>query len=173
MPLRHFLTATAASAVLTSCASAPAPAPQPGSSASVGTYSAGVKRWTATLNPSQSYSSTMAGSQHQNAHGRVELVVSPNSPNLTHVTLTVTVSAEPGSDLGWGVNPGPCGSSSPPVLSASMFRPIQTSANGQGSVDATIPFVLSEMATYHLNVYRRGGIQLSDVITCGELRLQP
>lgn len=172
MLLRQFLTAAIISGVLASCASAPplGSGPQPDSDQSVTVYPA-LKRWTGALSPTQSYNATAVASKRQNARGRVELTVSPSSPTLSRVMLSISLPTEPGLNiLGWGLSQGLCGSGSPPVLPPSTFAPIQVSTNGQGSVDAKIPFILSETGSYHVNVFRGSGTQLSDVITCAQLR---
>jgi len=174
MLLRQFLTAAVASTALTSCASAPpvSSVPQPVSDQSASVYPT-MKLWTGTLNPTQSYNATAVASKRQNAYGRVELTVSPSSPTLTHVTLSVSVPMEPGLDaLGWGLSEGSCGSGNPPVLPPGMFPTIQLSVSGQGKVDADIPFIIPENSSYHVNVFRGSGTQLTDVITCAALRRQ-
>lgn len=172
MLLRRFLTAPIAAGALASCATAPPvnSGPQPDIAQSVTVYPT-IKRWTGTLNPTQSYNATATASRRQNAHGRVELTVSPSSPTLSHVTLTVSLPTVPGLNiLGWGLSQGRCGSNSPPVLSPSAFPPIHVSNSGQGNVNIKIPFILSETGSYHVNVYRGSGTQLSDVITCAQLK---
>ena len=109
----------------------------------------------------------------QKATGTVELTVLPNRPTFTHVRLSVTVPNEPGlNNLGWAIHPGNCGSGTPPVIAPGMFPMMVVSANGGASLDDNIPFQLPEMGNYHLNVFRGGGTQLSDVITCADLRRQ-
>ena len=102
MLLRQFLTAAVASTALTSCASAPpvSSVPQPVSDQSA-SVDPTMKLWTGTLNPTQSYNATAVASKRQNAYGRVELTVSPSSPTLTHVTLSVSDGdlVEPGAVL--------------------------------------------------------------------------
>jgi len=101
----------------------------------------------------------------------VELTVSPNAPTLSHVILSVTIPVEPGLDVvGWGIIQGRCGSGNPTVLSPSSFPPIQIGMNGGGKVDLKIPFIIPDNGTYHVDVFRGSGNQLSDVLTCGELR---
>jgi hypothetical protein len=172
MLLRQLLTASIVAIAIAGCASAPATgsAPKPQADRGVSGYPI-VQRWIATLNPTQSYSATAVSSQRQNAYGRVELTVSPDNPTLTDVKLVVSVPARPGMDVvGWGLSQGRCGSGNPPVLPPSTFPPIQLSPNGRGTADAKLPFVISENGTYHVNVFRGTGTQLSDVITCGEVR---
>ena len=171
MLLRHFLAPAVFSAALAACASAPPVTSTPHSSEQTVTVYPTMKRWIGTLNPTRSYNATAVASQRQNAYGRVELTVSPSSPTLTHVTMKVSVPNEPGLDLaGWGLSEGRCGSGNPPVLAPGMFPPVQLRANGQGNVDAKIPFIIPENGSYHVNVFRRSGTQLTDVITCADLR---
>jgi hypothetical protein len=172
MPFRHFSTAVIVAGVLSGCASAPAanPAPPSDSEQNVTVYPT-IKRWIGTLSPTQSFQATATASRRQNAHGRVELTVSPSAPTLSHVVLTVSLPTEQGMNiLGWGLSQGRCGSGSPPVLSPSAFPPIQVSTSGQGNVDIKLPFILSETGTYHVNVFRGSGTQLNNVITCAQLR---
>ena len=171
MRLRQLLTASIVSTAIAGCASAPpaGSAPQPTANREVSGYPI-VQRWTATLNPKQSYNAAAVPSQRQNAYGKVELTVQPATPTLTDVSLVVTVPPQPGLEVvGWGLSQGRCGSGNPAVLPPSAFQPIQLSPNGRGSVDAKIPFVI-ENGAYHVNVFRGSGTQLSDVITCGDLR---
>lgn len=175
MLLRQCLAAALASTALTGCASAPpvSSAPQSVSdqNATNATVYPTVKTWTGTLNPTQSYNGAAVASKRQNGSGRVDLSVSPNSPTLTHVVITVSIRLEPGMDLvGWGLSPGRCGSGTPLVLSPSMFPAIQLGPNGQGHVDAKIPFIIPDNGNYHVDVFRGSGTQLSDVITCASLR---
>lgn len=172
MVLRHLIRPAFVSTALASCAGAPpvgSPAP-PMSEQSVAVYPI-IKRWIGTFTPRRSYNAAAVGSKRQNAYGSVELTVSPSSPTLTHVTLKVSLPNEPGLDLaGWGLSEGRCGSGNPPILSPGMFPAIQLRSSGQGNADAKIPFVMPETGSYHVNVFRRSGTQLTDVITCAELR---
>ena len=171
MRLRQLLTASIVTAIA-GCASTPVTgsAPKPTNDRVVSGYPI-VQRWTATLNPTQSYNSSAVSTQRQHAYGRVELTANPNTPTLTDVKLVVSVPAQPGLDIvGWGLSQGRCGSGNPPVLAPSTFPAIQLSPNGGGNADAKLPFVILETGTYHVNVFRGTGTQLTDVITCGELR---
>lgn len=172
MLIRHLFIAAALSTVLVSCASTPPVSwePQPAGDQNVAAYPT-MKRWTGTFNPTRSYNAAAVASQRQNAYGRAELTVLPANPMLTHVTLTVSVPNEPGLDLvGWGLSEGRCGSGNPPVLSPSVFPAIQLNASGQGKTDTTIPFIIPENGTYHVNVFRGSGTQLTNVLTCADLQ---
>jgi hypothetical protein len=170
MLLRQLFAASIVTTAIAGCASAPATgsAPKPQADRGVSGYPI-VQRWIATLNPTQSYNAAAVSTQRQNAYGRVELTVNPNTPTLTDVKLVVSVQL--GLDIvGWGLSQGRCGSGNPPVLPPSSFPAIQLSPNGRGNADATLPFVIPETGTYHVNVFRGTGTQLTNVITCGELR---
>jgi hypothetical protein len=166
------LTTAALLATFANCAKAP-PAgttPQPAGAQSDVTYPA-VHRWTGSLNPTQSYNAAAVASRRQNAYGHVELTVSPNSASLTHVSLTVSVPTDPTLGiLGWGLSTGRCGSGNPPVLAPAAFPAIQVSTSYRGTVDAKIPFVIPDNGSYHVNIFRGSGTQLSDVLTCADLR---
>ena len=170
MLLRQVLTASIVATAIAGCASAPTTgaAPKPEAGRGVSGYPI-VQRWTASLNPTQSINASAVSTQRQNAYGRVELTLSPDNPTLTDVKLVVSVQLGLES-VGWGLSQGRCGSGNPPVLPPSTFPAIQISPNGRGNVDTRLPFVLSESGTYHVNVFRGTGTQLSDVITCGEVR---
>jgi hypothetical protein len=172
MQLRQFLAATVVSTALTSCASAPPVNSAPGTEGDRAAlvFPAG-KRWTGTLKPTQSYTAAISGSKRQNAYGGAELTVSPSYPTLTHVKLKVSVPADAASGfVGWGLSQGRCGSGNPPVLAPGTFPTIQLNATGQGNVDAQIPFIIPDNGSYHVDVFRGTGTQLSDMITCADLR---
>lgn len=174
MPLRHFLTAAIAGTAVSACATTTPvnSAPQP-SSEQTSAMVVAANRWTGRLNPTQSYKGAAVATERQMAYGNVELTVSPNRPSLTHVRLTVSVPMQPGMDnLGWAIHPGGCGSGNPPVMAPGAFPLMVLSANGRGLIDSDIPFTLPKSGSYHVNVFRGGGTQLTDVITCADLRKQ-
>ena len=173
MNLPH-MCAAALTGALVACASAPAANPDPTSdSGRTAAVLAATNRWTGTLNPTQGRTAAVVATTRQKAFGTVELTVLPNRPTLTHVRLSVTVPIEPGlNNLGWAIHTGNCGSGTPAVITPGLFPVMVVSVNGGASVDDDIPFQLPEFGNYHLNVFRGGGTQLSDVITCADLRRQ-
>jgi hypothetical protein len=173
MNLRHICAAFLAAAA-SACASAPAVNPNPSLDRDrTAEVLAAARRWTGTLNPTQGRTGAAVTTTRQRAYGTVELTVAPNRQTNTHVRLTVSVPAEPGlNNLGWAVHPGTCGSGNPPVIAPGMFPTMVLSANGRGTIDDDVPFQLPESGNYHVNVFRGGGTQLNDVITCAELRKQ-
>lgn len=172
MAIRHLLSAGLVMACLADCASVP-PVGSPTQSTddqSPNVYPT-MKRWVGSLNPTRSYNASAVATERQNAYGRVELTVSPASVTLTHVALKVSVPNQPGLDMaGWAVAEGRCGSGNPPVLSPSAFQPIPLNANGQGSIDVTIPFVIPDKSIFHVSVFRGSGTQLTNVLSCADLR---
>jgi hypothetical protein len=172
MRSRLLLSTAGIMTVVTGCASAPTAGstPEPAAERSAVTYPA-MHRWTGSFKPTQSYNGAAVASQRQNAYGHVDLTVSPSSPSLTHVMLNVSVPTDPSLGiLGWGVHPGPCGSGNPAVLAPAAFPAIQVSTSYRGTVNAQIPFVIPDNGSYHVNVFRGSGTQLSDVLTCADLR---
>jgi hypothetical protein len=172
MHLSRLLTPGLFSVALCACATAPAITPDPNSDAGrTQAVLAAAKRWTGALNPTQSYAAAAVTTTRQKAYGTVELTVSPNRPTVTRVRLNVSVPVEPGlTNLGWAIHPGSCGSGAPAMMAPGTFPTIVLSANGRGSVDDDIGFTLPESGSYHVNVFRGNGTQLSDVITCAPLR---
>jgi hypothetical protein len=172
MVLRYLFTAAAAVVASSSCASAPPVTADPGSAnvQSPNVYPT-MKSWVGSLNPTRSYSAAAVATQRQNAYGRAELTVSPDNPTITHVVLKVSVPNEPGLDMaGWGLSEGRCGSGNPLVLSPSAFQPIPVNPGGQGPIDVSIPFVIPDKGLFHISIFRSSGTQLSDLVSCAELR---
>ena len=172
MPLRHFLTAALMSTALSACASNPpvSSGPQTDSDRTLAVLSA-AKRWTGSFTPTRSVSGELVPSVRQNGNGNVELTSVASNPNLSHVHLSVSVSMDPSLEtLGWAIHGGSCGSGDPPVLAPGTFPLMQVNANGQAKLDVDMPFALWESGSYHVNVFRGTGTQLTDVITCAQLR---
>ena len=172
MHLNRLLTPALFSVAVSACATTPAVTPDPNSDAArTEAVLAAAMRWTGSFNPKQSYTGNAVTTTRQKAFGSVELTVSPNRPTVSHVRLQVSVPAEPGlTNLGWAIHPGACGSGTPPMMSPGTFPTIVLSANGRGAVDDDVAFTVPVSGSYHVNVFRGNGTQLSDVITCANLR---
>lgn len=56
------------------------------------------------------------------------------------------------------------------MVPAEAFPTIELSSNGQGSLDQEIAFELLSGGRYHVNVLHGTGTQLSNVLTCANLR---
>jgi hypothetical protein len=56
------------------------------------------------------------------------------------------------------------------MMAPGTFPSLVLSTNGRAALDDDIGFTLPGTGTYHVNVFRGSGMQLSDVITCASLR---
>lgn len=168
----RLLAAALCCAAAVACATTPSARPEPGSDAArTEAVLNAANRWTGTFNPTQGFAANAVTTTRQKAFGNIELTVSPNRPTVSHVRLTVSVPVEPGlTNLGWAIHPGSCGSGAPAMMAAGTFPTIVLSANGRGSVDDDISFTVPLTGSYHVNVFRGNGTQLTDVITCANLR---
>lgn len=109
--------------------------------------------------------------ERQKAYGTVELVVPQDRPTRTRVRLNISAPATPDvTSLRWGIYPGHCGSPAPPVVPVEVFPTIELSSNGKGSFDHEVAFEMPKQGAFHLNVLRGTGTQLSNVLTCANLR---
>jgi len=128
-------------------------------------------RWTGNLQPTQSRTGEVMVTERQKAYGTVELTVPYDRPTRTRVRLSVSAPATYlFANLRWGIYPGSCGSGAPPVVPAEVFPIIEMGSNGQGSIDQEIGFAMPQEGALHVNVLHGGGTQLSNVLTCGNLR---
>lgn len=161
-------------ATLSACATAPAAHPPPlpaNDPAAMAIAAATPARWTGNLQPTQARTGNVRMTDRQKAYGTVEMTVPRDSPNRTRVRLTVSAPATSGvTSLRWGIYPGNCGSGAPPVVPAEVFPLIELSSNGQGSIDQEIAFEMPNQRALHVNVLQGSGTQLSNVLTCANLR---
>lgn len=158
MTPRFLLAASASLSLLAGCASNPAP--------STGALPV---RWTASLPPTRTRSeSAMVPSELTKAYGSVTLTSSPASPQRSHVRLTVSTPVKSQS-LRWAILSGPCGANSLPLIGFESFPVIEIGSSGRGTLDADVPLPMPTEGEYHVNVYFQGQ-QISDVMTCGDLK---
>lgn len=168
----HSLGKVSLAAALCACASTPkvesAPVHDP---TAIAIAAAVMSRWTGNLQPTQSHTGAVKATERQRAYGSVELIVPRDRPTRTRVRLNVSVpTSTQVNTLRWGIYPGNCGSGSPPVVPAEVFPIIDLSSNGQGSIDQEIAIEMPNDGRYHVNVLMGTGTQLSNVLTCGNLR---
>jgi len=158
--------------IISACASGgtpPPPAHDPTAIALAGAISA---RWTGRLQPTQSRTGDVKSTERQNAYGTVELVVYHKRKTRTHVRLDLSAPTSSSiTSLRWGIYQGNCGSGAPPILPIEVFPAIELSGNGKGSIDQELAFEMPSDGRFHLNVLRGTGTQLSNVLTCANLRL--
>ena len=167
---RTFIVAPAVIAVLAACASTTPvaasgdalPASASAQSASPGT------RWSGSLQPTQQSSGSVGPRGQSKAFGSVRL--SSKGPGRTVVDLSLSTSLQNSTSLNWALLPGRCGTGSLPLVGIERFPVIEVGTNGRGQLTSEMALALPESGTYHLNVYWGSGQQLSDVMTCANLR---
>jgi hypothetical protein len=111
----------------------------------------------------------VAPTQRQKATGTVTLSPTRDG-SATEARITISVPEQQPMMLRWAVLPGRCGSGTLPLLSVEQFPTIEVGTNGRGEMRGTAPMALPSSGTYHVNVYWQGQ-QLTDVMTCANLRL--
>lgn len=174
MPFR--LIAVGAVLLLSACArrqEVAAPAPVPPANASAGPsidLNTHPVRWSGNLQPTTARSGGLEPQLQTKAFGTVSLTASGPRLDRTKVNLTVSAPVNESAILRWAVLPGRCGSGNMPLAAVEQFPPIEVGRNGRGQVDAEIPVALPATGALHVNVYWRGQ-QLSDVMTCANLKL--
>lgn len=87
------------------------------------------------------------------------------------VSVTISAPAHVSQTLRWAILPGTCGSGSIPVLGAEQFPSLDVGSNGRAQLSTDLALHLDASAPYHVNVYDGAGLDLSRVLTCGNLRL--
>ena len=158
MKLSHALTLSVA---LLGCATSQSQPPAGGS---------GTGRWSANLQPTQQRTGELAPTGQQKATGTVLLTPSASDPSRMTVQITISAPANSSSTLRWGIYPGRCGSSALALAGIEAFPTIDVGSNGRGQVAGEIPIRLESGAMYHVNVFKGRGTDLTDVLTCGNLR---
>lgn len=139
-------------------------------SGSSSTTSDGTRRWSGTLRQTPQRTGALAPTSTQNATGSVFLTGRADSPERFQVRLVVSAPGNASSSLRWAILPGSCGTSAFPVTGYETFPPVDIGSNGRGELSRQLALSLDSGENYHVNVYRGQGTQLSDVLTCGNLR---
>lgn len=132
--------------------------------------SSGTPRWTATLQQTQQRTGELAPTGPQRATGTVLLVPTAADPTRMQLQLTISAPSNTSTTLRWGIFPGRCGSSSLPLVGIEVLPAIDVGSNGRGQIAAEIPVRLESGSLYHVSVFRDRGTDVSDVLTCGNLR---
>lgn len=102
------------------------------------------------------------------AFGTVTL--SSKGSERTVVSISVSTPLQNSTALPWAILPGRCGTGSLPLAGLERFQLIDVSANGRGQLSTEMALALPESGTFHVNIYWGTGQQLSDVMTCANLR---
>jgi hypothetical protein len=127
--------------------------------------------WTGRFASSMERSSSVRARALQHSEGRVTLTETRDGKRMrAHVYISSPDHTS--TALRWAVLPGQCGSAAFPVLSYQQFPFIEMSTNGRGELSAELPMTLDVSETYHVNVYKGSGVQVSDVLSCTNLRLR-
>lgn len=173
----HFVLAT--TALLTSaCASkqtaaGPEPTPAGAPSADLTDLPLSSIHWSGPFRPSEQQTGQgMTPHRSNRTFGSVELTASPDAPSQLHAEIRLSTQMTSTARLKWALVPGRCGSADLPVIAIEQFPEILVSSNGTASVSGLVPFVLPRSGTYHVNVFWSNGADLSDVMTCANLRME-
>lgn len=138
-------------------------------STSVSTSPAGgTIRWTGSLQPIQQASGGLGPTGQNKAFGTVTL--SSKGTERTAISITVSTPLSSSTTLRWGILPGQCGTGSLPIVGIERFPQIDVGNNGRGQLNAEMALSLPTSGSYHVNIYWANGQQLSDVMTCANLR---
>lgn len=124
-------------------------------------------RWQALLQPTQQRAGGLAPTVRNKSTGYVFL--SPAGSERTRVRITISTTGYDGSALQWAIIPGRCGSDMVPIAPVERFPLIDVGANGRGELDRELAITMPERGQYHVSVFRGGGTQLSNLLTCGNL----
>ena len=130
--------------------------------------SSGPVVWSGSLQPMQQQSGGLGPTGQNKAFGSVRL--SSRGPARTAISITVSTPLSNAASLNWAVLPGRCGTGSLPLVAIERFPLIEVGNNGRGQLDGEMALELPQSGAYHVNVYWASGQQLSDVMTCANLR---
>lgn len=130
--------------------------------------STGPVVWSGSLQPMQQQTGGLGPTGQNKAFGTVRL--SSKGTSRTAISITLSTPLSSAASLNWAVLPGRCGTGSLPLVGVERFPVIEVGNNGRGQLDGDMSLELPQSGTYHVNVYWSTGQQLSDVMTCANLR---
>ena len=150
-------------------------APAPAAAAVVAPAEA---RWTATLNPVQERTAEIRQTTTNRARGSFVMTQGDN-PGWSKISLTFNSNSGSSGNttVSWAIVPGSCGSDAQPILPISAFPTIELGGSGSGQVTSQIHVDFLAPGSYHVNVYRSGGVMNAEarsvaaVLACGNLKL--
>jgi hypothetical protein len=137
-------------------------------SSSVAVASGGQVKWVGSLQPIQQASSGLGPTGQNKAFGTVTL--SSKGTERTAISISVSTPLSGSTTLRWAVLPGQCGTGSLPIVGVERFPQIDVGNNGRGQLNTEMALSLPTNGSYHVNIYWANGQQLSDVMTCANLR---
>ncbi|HVZ78237.1 MAG TPA: hypothetical protein VG818_09685 [Gemmatimonadaceae bacterium] len=158
--------ALATTASLAACASA-GPKPETPVGAGFGAKP-GAVMWSASFQSTMLRSSATLGSGQERMDGTVE-VAATDRPDVFKVHIVLNTLRN-GDTMGWSLLTGRCGNDAPPLVQPRQLQQLDIQDTGRGELSAEFPAALHAGAEYHLNIYENGGNQLSDVVTCANLK---
>ena len=167
--------AVLATAACSSGGNAPSadPTPDPSRSARVVSQAeASSVRWTGSLQPVQQQSGNLGPRASNRVYGAVTLTTAKTSTSRVRAQITISTQLSQSQRLRWALVSGRCGSSDLPVTGVEQFPEILISSNGRGELDAEVPVAIPTSGTYHVNIFWTTGADISDVMTCANLRMQ-
>jgi hypothetical protein len=126
-------------------------------------------RWSGSLQPSQQRTGGLGPTGQNKVFGNVTLT--SRGGERMGVGISLSTPLQTSTSIRWALLPGRCGTSSLPLAGMEQFPLIEVGTNGRGELNGEMPLALPESGAYHVNVYWEGqGIQLSDVMSCANLR---
>lgn len=169
-----FILVSAACAKTVPVENAPAPSP----AAAVAAMAPAEMRWTATLNPVQERTAEIRQAVTNRARGSFVLTRG-DQPGWVKVNLNFSLNSGGGNNTtaAWAVVPGSCGSDGAPVLPVSAFPVMELGGSGSGQISSQIHWDFPVSGTYHVNVYRAGGVMnaesrsIAGILACGNMKL--
>jgi len=113
-------------------------------------------------------SSGLGPTGQNKAFGTVKL--SSKGANRTAISISVSTPLSNAASLNWALLPGRCGAGSLPLVGVERFPVIEVGNNGRGQLEGDMSLELPQSGSYHVNIYWASGTQISDVMTCANLR---
>jgi len=127
-----------------------------------------VIRWSGSLQPTQQVTAGVGPTGQNKAFGTV--VLTSKGPERMTAVISISTPLQGSTSLRWAILPGRCGTGSLPIVAVERFPMIEVASNGRAQLNNEMSLALPESGSYHVNVYWAGGSQLSDVMTCANLR---
>lgn len=138
-------------------------------SGGAGQSSEPTTRWTGSFQPQQQRTGAVAPTGTNRVFGTVSIVPSARSDNYSRFTLMLNAPAA-NTTYRWAMQSGRCGSASLPVIAFDQFPMLEVSSNGRAQLDLELPVTFPTSGTYHVAIFWRNGTDLSDIVTCANLR---
>jgi hypothetical protein len=133
----------------------------------------GPARWSGSFRVSQMAATAVVGPATPGktaAFGAITLVALDSTPPTTRVELSISAPVTAGTQVGWAVFSGPCGTPSPPLAGPHEFPTIEIANSGSGLVRTVMAIGLDPRRSYHANVYWASQVtDVSNVMMCANV----